>query len=215
MRSSRLRSLVVGLVALTVVLTVSAVAQGWVRPAADAISTSDGGVYRACRDGITFQIANNGGGTRRWEVQAQPGSTVIAQGEATLEALIPPEVLEDGATETHVATITVRWAGGRLLDPGPGAVKIGVYELTSPHFGDPDVVEDCFIFPPVNNGQCKKDGWRRWGFKNRGRCIAYVEHRAREACVAEREAGEAEFRAKYGTGNQGRHALRNCVRETT
>jgi hypothetical protein len=215
MMSGSLRLFVIGLVAMTTMLAIASAADGWRRPAADAISSSDGGVYRACQDGITFQIASNVGGTRRFEVRSPVGSTVVAQGEATLEPLIPPEVLEDGATESNVATITVRWVGGRLLQPAPDAPEIGVYELTSPHFAEPDVIEDCFLFPPKNKRQCKKGGWRRWAFKNQGRCIVYVEDQAEEACITEREAGAEQFRAKYGSGKNHRHALRNCIRETT
>jgi hypothetical protein len=28
---------------------------------------------------------------------------------------------------------------------------------------------------PTTKGQCRNDGWRQFGFKNQGQCIAYVE----------------------------------------
>jgi hypothetical protein len=66
---------------------------------------------------------------------------------------------------------------------------------------------------PTSKEQCKHGGWRQYGFKNQGRCVASVRHRARQACIFERAAiGRPAFRAKYGKGQQHRNAMRRCVR---
>ena len=70
---------------------------------------------------------------------------------------------------------------------------------------------------PTSKRQCKRGGWRDFsGFKNQGRCIAFVKRQARQACVAERaKIGRPAFRAKYGKGNLKRRALRRCIRLTS
>jgi len=32
------------------------------------------------------------------------------------------------------------------------------------------------VATPTNKDQCKKGGWRQFGFKNQGQCIAFVNH---------------------------------------
>jgi hypothetical protein len=44
------------------------------------------------------------------------------------------------------------------------------YQVTPP--GDITVVDA----PPTTLGQCRNDGWERFGFKNQGQCIAFVNH---------------------------------------
>jgi hypothetical protein len=66
--------------------------------------------------------------------------------------------------------------------------------------------------PPTSKDECKNGGWRAFGFENQGQCVAFVRHKAREACIFERAAhGVAAFRAKYGIGPQQRLAMRHCV----
>lgn len=63
---------------------------------------------------------------------------------------------------------------------------------------------------PTSKAQCKHGGWRRFGFKNQGRCIHFVK---RHACTAERDRiGHQAFREKYGKGRHHRHASCNCVK---
>jgi hypothetical protein len=229
-----------GLVALTLAAFVATAlfadpTQGWRRPADFPVySSPSGGEYRVCRDGIRFQAGtfpSSGDLAERptaptesvgFEVYSplppiDPNTgnlrrdlgVVVAQGKVTLTLrTVPYEA--DGTFWWYFGTHQQRWAGGKLLEPAPDAIFFD----RQPGGTETDDIEDCFLFPPANKGQCKKGGWRRWGFKNQGRCIAFVERQAREACIAEREAGVAEFRAKYGTGKKHRHALRNCIRET-
>jgi hypothetical protein len=74
------------------------------------------------------------------------------------------------------------------------------------------VVFDARVLP-TSKDQCKHGGWRDFPqFKNQGECVAFVEHVARSACVAERaRIGRPAFRGKYGVGVRRRHALRRCV----
>jgi hypothetical protein len=62
---------------------------------------------------------------------------------------------------------------------------------------------------PRSKGQCKYDGWRRYGtFQNQGECVRFVRENARQRCVFERAAhGVAAFRARYGA----QHAMHHCV----
>ena len=68
--------------------------------------------------------------------------------------------------------------------------------------------------PPLHTtkDQCKHGGWVQFGFKNRGQCVAFVRHQARQACIFERVAhGVAAFRAKYGIGPRHQLAMWSCV----
>ena len=67
---------------------------------------------------------------------------------------------------------------------------------------------------PSSKDQCKNGGWRDFaGFENQGQCVRFVRQRAHQECVFIRAAhGRAAFRATYGSGRDGRHAMRNCVR---
>jgi hypothetical protein len=222
------------LAAITAIALFAASAQGWRRPAHFPVySSPSGGDYRVCRDGIRFQagtfptdfltqrptaptesvgfevysplppIDSNTGALRR------DLGTIVAQGKVTLTLQTVPHEA-DGLLWWYFGTHQQRWAGGKLLAPAPDAVFFD----RQPGGTETDDIENCFLFPPANKRQCKKGGWRRWSFKNQRRCSAFVKRQARKACIAEREAGAAEFGAKYGTGKQHRHALRNCIRET-
>jgi hypothetical protein len=69
---------------------------------------------------------------------------------------------------------------------------------------------------PTSKDQCKHGGWRNFPqFKNQGQCIAFVNHQARQACLAERATiGRPAFRAKYGQGPHHRNALSRCISRT-
>jgi hypothetical protein len=207
------RSVAVGLAAVTALLAVASVAAGWSKPNNFVISDQNGGIYQVCRDGMTFQIAKVALeaplSSKVWS-----GSTLVGEGDITMRAIDPPLVLPGLPDHHYLGTETIKWIGGRLLTPGADT-SLTVYEGTSAYGPNTSVVDNCYLFPPKNKRACKNRSWRRWAFDSRTECIAYVEHQARAACLAEREAGPAEFRKKYGTGKHRRHALRNCVRETT
>jgi hypothetical protein len=223
MRSRTSLSCAIGLVAVTTVLTVASVAQGWSRPASFAVSSPDGGKFQICRDGIIFQIAWFDTDIFRYkayspnpQIEFPGGPDIIVTGTVVAKGSVRPQPssrIVDGEYN-HIGTVTRKWEGGQLLQPSPDAVALIIntrHVVTDGPYG----IEDCYLFPPKTKSQCKKGGWRRWAFGSRTECIAYIERQASEACLTEREAGSAEFRAKYGTGNHRRHALRNCVRETT
>jgi DNA-binding beta-propeller fold protein YncE len=66
---------------------------------------------------------------------------------------------------------------------------------------------------PTSKGQCKKGGWKQFGFKNQGQCTRFVRRQARQACAAERNRiGHQAFREKYGAGRHHRHAQCRCVK---
>jgi hypothetical protein len=231
MQSRASRSFVVGLLVLTVLLTVTSAAAGWSKPASYAVSSPGGGEFQVCRDGIKFQVAEYTPSLWHYRAYSPPlefdvngqvvnDGTVVAEGQLTLQPHFP--ILEEAFN--HVGTVIQKWNGGRLLQPGAGVLQLLV---APPPFGplpptpDPTfivgryAIQDCYLFGPKTKSQCKKRGWRRWAFKRRGGCIAYVVAQARAACIAEIDAGQAQFQAKYGQGPQRRHALRNCIRETT
>jgi hypothetical protein len=218
MRSSSPRLFAIGLVAVTL-LTVASTAEGWVRPANFAVSSPTGGLYQVCRDGMAFQVADNSAEPHRFVAYSPPigtsGSTIVAQGEVVMTPLASPLVLDPGESYGNLGTMRVRWQGGTFLKPGSPSIELEVFDPVTPNRLVPAPVGDCYLFPPKAKRQCKGKGWRRWDFKNRGQCLAYVESQAREACTDEREADPSEFRARYGTGKHRRHALRNCVRQTT
>jgi hypothetical protein len=141
---------------------------------------------------------------------------VVAEGAIDADPIDPPLFLPE--EYGFLTTKTVRWTNGQLLQPGPAKLSIGITSPDEPDFynqADDDAVDDCYLFPPKAKRQCKGKGWRRWAFESRKECTAYVEQQARKACLDEREAGPAEFRDKYGSGKHHRHALRNCIREST
>ena len=94
-------------------------------------------------------------------------------------------------------------------DCSPGTPSFG-----GPVSGGDFTVVDAQPFPTAK-GQCRDGGWQSFGstFKNQGQCVAFVKRQSRQECIFERAAhGVAAFRAKYGQGNQKRHAMRSCVR---
>ncbi len=92
---------------------------------------------------------------------------------------------------------------GVTLQPGFGPAGVA---------SSPGVVVQDANAVPISKDDCRHGGYDRFGFKNQGQCIAFVRHRARQACVFERVAhGRAAFRAKYGTGVPKRHAMRRCI----
>jgi hypothetical protein len=67
---------------------------------------------------------------------------------------------------------------------------------------------------PKSKDDCKNDGWRQYGFKNQGACIAFVIRKAVQACVFEQVAiGRPTFRSKYGGGRFDLFAFLSCVRQ--
>jgi hypothetical protein len=117
--------------------------------------------------------------------------------------------------------ITVRDGGGEAS----GLDRFAATALVPPDCSSPPadggfvndrgdlVVRDVVL--PTSKGECKNGGWARFGFKNQGECVAFVNRQARKACLAERATiGRPAFRAKYGKGPQHRNALRRCIRRT-
>ncbi|MEK6327426.1 MAG: YncE family protein [Actinomycetota bacterium] len=67
---------------------------------------------------------------------------------------------------------------------------------------------------PTTKKQCKRGGWKQWGFKKRGRCIPFVKRNARHSCLAARKViGRHAFRQKYSKGKHHRLAMRRCFRQ--
>jgi hypothetical protein len=65
---------------------------------------------------------------------------------------------------------------------------------------------------PTSKDQCKNGGWRQFGFKNQGACIAFLIHKAIKACAFEQAAiGRSSFRSKYGGGRFDLFAMLRCV----
>ena len=72
-----------------------------------------------------------------------------------------------GAGDDAVSQYTVG-AAGTLVPRSPAAVAAG---------RNPVEVAVSPIAPvPTSRDQCKGDGWRRFGFRNQGQCIAFVNH---------------------------------------
>jgi hypothetical protein len=232
MSSRTARSCATGLVAIAALLTMTSLAQGWSKPGVLAISSPDGGEYEICRDGMKVQVGYPSPVTLSYkayspsEIDPNTGfptssGPLVAEGQVSLQPGFP--IIVEGEEFSNFGTVTQKWTGGQLLQPSPPNA-LGLI-FAGPPGGDPAIdrdirggvhdIDDCYLFPPKTRTQCRKGGWRHWAFKNEGRCIAYVVQQARLACVSERAAGAAAFRAKYGTGPQRRHALRNCVRKTT
>jgi hypothetical protein len=219
MRSSSSRLCAIGLVVVAL-LTVASTAEAWVRPANIAVSSPTGGLYEVCRDGMLFQVADNSSEPHHFVAYSPPtgmsgSGTIVAEGDVVMNALATPLILDLGDSYSNLGTKRVRWQGGQFLKPGVVSVELSVFDPVTPTWLVPEPVGDCYLFPAKTKRQCKGSGWRRWEFKNRRQCLAYVQSQAREACTDERQAGPSEFRAKYGTGRHHRHALRNCVRQTT
>ena len=168
--------LAVGLLALTVALSVTAPAEGWRRPSDYAISSPDGGDYRVCRDGIRFEVASRQSlpanppltqlfnfrvfspppidavtGLPTYDQGGNLVGTTVAQGTATALLQPPPGYDAGGTLYWYQRTHTQRSSGGQLLEPGPDAVYFEAF------FADPnapvaldriDDVADCLLFPP-------------------------------------------------------------------
>ena len=162
----RLRCIAVALVVLTAAVTVTATAEGWRRPSSFAVSSSSGGDYRVCRDGIRFQIASYFAGVWGFTAYSPPqqeldpsgavvGGTAVAEGEVTQELLSVP-ILDEGFM--YLGTVTQRWTGQQLLPPSPGA--LGLVVNGSPTGTPPvnywvtggDDIADCLLFKPFCRG---------------------------------------------------------------
>jgi len=66
--------------------------------------------------------------------------------------------------------------------PSPAGVALGPGFGGSPGSTDPGVVvTDVTVEPrrPASKDDCKHGGWRPFGFKNQGQCVAAVSHRAK------------------------------------
>jgi hypothetical protein len=80
------------------------------------------------------------------------------------------------------------------------------------HSGDITVIDAPPL--PITKDQCKNGGWRQYGFKNQGACIALVIRKAVQACVFEQVAiGRPAFRSRYGGGRFDLFAFLSCVRQ--
>jgi hypothetical protein len=92
----------------------------------------------------------------------------------------------------------------------PAGVTLGpTYPVSFP---DQNLTVTDALAPPTTKAQCNAGGWIKYGFRSRGQCVAFVRHRARQACVFEAVAnGVVAFRAKYGIGAQHRFAMWACV----
>jgi hypothetical protein len=175
------RCLAASLLALTAALSFTAVAEGWRRPATVAISSPEGGEYSVCRDGVRFQIAFSDTSPRHFEAYSPPpdaydpltdqvtGGTLVAEGDVSPQPLTDPALIDEiGAT--HLATVTQRWAGGRLLQPSTDSFVLvvtgveGNFLLVDEDDRSYDDVQDCYLFRPPSKGHCDGGGWRSHGW---------------------------------------------------
>jgi hypothetical protein len=147
-----------------------------------------------------------------------PGSVTclsVSGNRASMVFRLPPE------QELHaggVISVEDNGAGQDRLDWNfvetlPSACPVPV-AVNQPVNSGNLTITDAQPFPTAED-QCKDGGWRSFPrFKNQGQCIRFVRHQARQACRNERAAiGRAAFRAKYGNGEQRRHAMRRCTRQ--
>jgi hypothetical protein len=108
----------------------------------------------------------------------------------------------DTAGDSYQATITVP-GGGTFSDNG---LFDGAFYHSANHDSPNDGFDSSFqstlssptFVGPVKIAQCRHDGWAQFGFTNMGRCVAFVRHQARRACI-------------YGIGPQQRLAMWSCV----
>ena len=95
-------------------------------------------------------------------------------------------------------------SGGRLTAGSPATVATGLNPIV--------IAVSPVARIPTSREQCKNGGWRRYGFKSPGTCLAFVIHQATKACVSERDAiGGRAFRQKYGAGRFDLFAMLRCI----
>jgi hypothetical protein len=124
----------------------------------------------------------------------------------------------DSGADTFQFALQVGSAGGPPL-PGPSSCTSypGTFPTGSPLFPDfTNETRDVRITdaqpPATSKEQCKNGGWRQYGFKNQGACIAFVIQKAVKACVFEQVAiGRSAFRSKYGGGRFDLFAMLHCI----
>jgi hypothetical protein len=101
------------------------------------------------------------------------GATKVAEGTVTL--LLQPAPIDfdpndGGIVDDYLGRQTVRWSGGQLLPPGQASLFLDVPGgAANPYY---DIV-NCLLFP-TEVRQCLNGGWRDFGFRNLGECIAFV-----------------------------------------
>ncbi len=68
---------------------------------------------------------------------------------------------------------------------------------------------------PTTKEQCRRGGWRDFGFESKRECIRFVKRQARQSCRAERDLiGREAFREKYGRCKHHGRAMHNCIKQT-
>jgi hypothetical protein len=125
------------------------------------------------------------------------GTTFNAHiGDRPIAGLI--RVVDGGAPNSGADSFEFAFQVGPQFDPPlPGPTSCSSFpgsfprDLTSfPDFSNKtgDVVVADARALPTSKDQCKNGGWRQYGFKNQGICVAFVIHQAIKACVSERDA---------------------------
>jgi DNA-binding beta-propeller fold protein YncE len=129
-------------------------------------------------DGRSVYVANIGSNTvSQYDVGADgalmPKSPPTVAGGGTFGGPFSVAVSPDGesAYVTNVFTDTIAQydvePGGRLLPKGVPTVGTG--------HGPQGVAVGPLPRVPTSKEQCKKGGWRRFGFENQGQCIRFVK----------------------------------------
>jgi hypothetical protein len=118
-----------------------------------------------------------------------------------------------GADRFAVQPLPARTAPSSCPASPPAGIELGP---GYPPAGAPDspgvVIMDAQA-RPTTKAQCRHGGYASFGFKNQGRCIAFVLQQAFHACAAEQaRIGRVAFQRKYGRWPA--LAFLNCVRLT-
>ena len=125
-------------------------------------------------DGQSVYVTNIlNGSVSQYDVGA--GGQLSPKSPATVAAGVIPRVVAvspDGqsvyvtdAAANHVVQYDVG-AGGKLSPKSPAELETGV----EPY----DVAVSPAAPVPASKSQCKHGGWKQFGFKSQGRCIAFV-----------------------------------------
>jgi len=95
-------------------------------------------------------------------------ATVGVDGPAPVGAQLVTVEDNGGAGNDRIAMQRVSTTPLQCPAPQPGTGSL----IANGHFA----VHDALPIPPVPTvkAQCKKGGWKQYGFKNQGRCVAYV-----------------------------------------
>ena len=123
-------------------------------------------------------------GTRSIEVHGYSGDGSVHLGDFALNGLVGTVSADASGTQTFVLDVTsflaeltangAAFAGFNVREEPPNSANFTVMALELN--GTPVLSIDFLPGPASPNAKddCKNDGWQRYGFKNQGQCVRYV-----------------------------------------